>query len=232
MHFNDELLRWGEKTQLSFNGTVFNPTEIERLRYTMPNVTMRSTRADALLFVDEDSLGLRLPDDFTIVLSAEGDLQGAKGEVTLRSTQGDVLIEGSIDLAQEIVFDIDASTTDFQLAELLQNEQLGPLSMNIKSKGRGTDPRTLDAELQCLVSSFQFNGYPIKDLELNGQLKEGKGDLDSHYKDEQLNATLTGTIDLDSITPRYTLDLDVIGADLEALGLTTKPDSHLHADSR
>ena len=223
LRFTDDRLNWGQDTRIAFGGTLSNATDMDRLTYAFPNVTLQSTRSDALRFIDEDSLGIRLPDQFSVALSANGDLEGAEGTVALKSSQGNVNMRGRFDMAQDILFDVDLTVDEYQLGQLLQNEAIGSLSLSVNTNGSGTDINDLDAELQAVVQQMTFNGYDIQDLELSGQMNNGAGTVTSRYKDENLNVRLLGAVELDSIASEFMMDLDVIGIDMQALGLVEKP---------
>src|SRR5690606_13538286 len=121
-----------------------------------------------------------------------------------------------------ISFDADIEIKEYKLNELLKNDQLGALSLTLKTNGSGNDINSLDAVLDANISSFQFNNYAIKDLAINGKIKDGKGDVVSKYKDQNLDLDLNAEVILDSIAPRVSAHLNVIGANMQSLGLMTR----------
>lgn len=223
LQFSDDRLLWGESTELSFEGRLEYPTEPERLAFEFPNISLHTTRGDAIRFLAEDSVGIRLPEALALNLSAVGTLEKSSGNVILKTSFGDATVKGQFDRTETIAFEIDASVKEFQVGRLLLDERFGALSLQVQSNGNGDDIGSLNAELEAVVEQFQINGYAITNLQLQGEMTDGSGTIASRYKDENLNATLDGTVVLDSIASEFGIDLDVIGMDMQALGITDKP---------
>jgi len=132
----------------------------------MPQISVEATREDILKFISEDSIGVRLPDQFSLDADVIGDLKKMDGNVLLLSDLGDVEIVGSFDLEDAISYQIDGSVVNFRVDELLDNEELGTLVMTIESQGSGTDLTTLSSTLQATIQEFTFQDYAIIDLEI------------------------------------------------------------------
>src|SRR5690606_37932748 len=111
------------------------------------------------------------------------------------------------------------SIEDYKLNELLQNEQLGTLSLNLKANGKGKNINNLDAHVEATVAHFNYNNYDINYLKIIGDIKNGRGKVTSNYKDYNLEMDLYATVILASVAPEANLELNIIGADLRALGI-------------
>ena len=220
LNFNNSNIGWGNSTLLSLNGMIYQATNPNQISYSLSNVQAKSTRADLIRFVNEDSLGIRLPDRFSSLLQVEGDRSMAKGVIQIRSSQGDIHLKGKFNMNERISFDGHASIDRYLVGQLLNDPRMGALSMSISTNGRGTDLNSLDAELNSIVTEWKFNNYLIQNLQLQGSMKEGIGKIESYYKDTNLHAELKGNARIDSIASEYRLELNIIGADLQALGLT------------
>ncbi len=223
IEFGQNDFQWGPSTKITFDGRVQHILSSENLHFILPNVTLSSTRNDIMAFIHEDSLGIKLPEQISIKSSLEGGNTAVESKGTIRSTFGDIAYDASVNVENTIAYEFVSTVSGLRLEKLLQNEQLGPLSLSITSSGSGDDIQNLDATLEILVQDMVLNNYAIKDLSLTGSMQHGEGSISSQYKDENLNAQLDGTIRLDSIQSAYSLDLNVIGVDLEAMGVTQKP---------
>ncbi|MGA9326459.1 MAG: translocation/assembly module TamB domain-containing protein, partial [Salegentibacter sp.] len=102
------------------------------------------------------------------------------------------------------------------------NKSLGKLNLSLSAKGQGTDVNSLDATMEANISSFQYNKYEIKDLKISGDLEDGAGNITSNYKDANINANLDAYVELDSVKPAVNLNLNLKGANLQALGITSR----------
>src|SRR5690606_39536954 len=73
MDIRQAVVAWGSDTRLQARGSVANAMDPERLRLNLPLLTMQSSRRDLLAFVDENQMGIKLPEEFRL----NGDLRGA-----------------------------------------------------------------------------------------------------------------------------------------------------------
>lgn len=215
-------VRWGNTTRISANGFIQNATNPDNLKFNIPRFSAQTKRSDLVQFFSEKDLGVSLPQDVSLKGSAKGNVNDVFAKAQITTSQGIATIDGHFKNDTQISFDADIEIKEYKLNELLQNDQLGALSLTIKTNGSGNDINSLDAVLDANISSFQFNNYAIKDLAINGKIKDGKGDVVSKYKDQNLDLDLNAEVILDSIAPRVSAHLNVIGANLQSLGLMTR----------
>lgn len=219
IQFPDVRVRWGNTTQVFAAGSLKNATDPDNLKFNISTFVAKTNRNDLIKFVNEEDLGVSLPKDISLKGNAKGNLEDVVASVDLTTSQGIATFNGHFKNDADISFDADLEIAEYKLGELLQDEQLGALSLNLKTAGSGKDINNLDAVLDANISSFKFNGYAIEDLAINGKIKEGKGNLISNYKDKNLNLDLTADIVLDSIAPQVMASLNIIGVNLQSLGL-------------
>lgn len=206
-------------TRISANGRLQNATDPNTIQFNIPNFSAITKRSDIIQFVDEEQLGVSLPEDVKLLGNIKGTPNTIYADATLTTTQGVASIAGNFKNGKILEFDADLSIEDYKLNQLLQNEQLGALSLSLKANGKGATINNLDATIDATVSSFTYNNYDINDLKLAGDIKNGRGKVTSKYKDYNLNMDLYATVVLDSVSPEATMELNIIGADLKALGL-------------
>ncbi|HEA28823.1 MAG TPA: translocation/assembly module TamB [Leeuwenhoekiella sp.] len=215
-------LHWGNTTSISANGTIYNTTNPEKLRYDFPKIRVKMAKNDLLRFINEDSLGVSVPQNVQLAADVAGTTEQVDALVNLTTSSGNIGLDGNANFGNAIAFDGEVHVDSLQLGQILKNEQLGALSLKIAAKGSGSDLSTLDAQLDATVESMAFNDYAIKDLQINGTLKNGEGDIKSTYKDENLDAALNTHVVLDTASVNANVNLDVKGADLQALSLTSR----------
>ncbi|MFD2828171.1 translocation/assembly module TamB domain-containing protein [Leeuwenhoekiella polynyae] len=211
---------WGNQTNLSLQGSIYNATDPDQLAFNIPVYKINSTKSDLNRFLNEQELGVQLPKKVQLAGSLKGNMTKVITKSKLSTTEGAVRLNGTAGFGDAINFEGDVVATQIQLGNLIQNEMLGVLDMKLTATGSGSTLNDLDATLKATVDSLGFNDYTFKDLNLNGTFKNGEGNLASTYKDENLNMKLDASVSLDSIASTATVDLDFIGADLQALGLT------------
>ncbi len=212
-------VNWGGSTQISATGTLENITDSKTLQFNIPKFNVNTQRSDLVEFVNEEELGISLPENVKLSGVLNGSLDNIVAKATLNTSHGEATLDGNFKNQNTITYDAVVTVKDYQIDQLLNNPQLGDLSLTISSSGSGTTINTLDAKLDATISKFNLNNYAIEDLKINGSVKDGTGRFFSTYKDSNLNLNLDGFVVLDSIAPEVKAELNIIGANLQALGL-------------
>ncbi len=218
----DAGIRWGSQTAIFASGRLYHPTDPKRLGFDFSKVLIRSTRADMNRFMNEDSLGIRYPEEARITAKLTGNMEDITAEALLETTLGNINLKGNYENRDSLAFLVDMQIENLQLDTLLQNPQLGNLYLTVKANGQGKDINSLDASVQATVDSFSFNDYPIVNWQLDGSIADGSGMIESVYLDSNLNVKLNAHVVLDSVAPEVDASLHLIGADLFALGIMDK----------
>ena len=215
-------ISWGSQTNVALNGQIRNATDPDHIYFNIPRFRLNSTKSDLNYFFDEKQMGIHLPKTLALSGNLAGTPSDLKADATLKSSLGDIMAKGNFQNTQEIAFQADVKVDSLSLGELLQNPALGKLSLNLKAKGSGNTMNTLDAQLETNISHFSYNDYPITDLKITGDINDGSGDVKSSYRDDNLDADLLANVVLDSVSPEVTVNLDLAGADLAALGIVNR----------
>lgn len=216
---NNTKINWGDSTKISLNGTIKDITNPDKLKLNVPSFKASTKRNDLLQIVDESALGIHMPEDILITGEIKGTLDNISTNTQINTTQGLATINGNFKNSAEISYNADIKVENFNIGSLLMNPKFGELSLTLNAEGSGKNINNLDAKLNTNVSKFIVENYIIKDLNLVGDLENGKGKITSTYKDENLNIDINADVDLDSINTKATLNLNLIGANLKALGL-------------
>lgn len=216
-------LFWGKTTAITGSGKIFNATRPDQIAFDLPNLSFRSTRADIATFIDEKALGIQIPS----TLSGSGNIAGSPEDmevtVEIASSLGDISVDGHFQTAPQIAFSGEVEAKTLQVGDLVQMKSLGPVSFDLVTAGEGRSIDSLDATLEGNISSFLYNGYEFQDIALYAKVEDGAGYAEMDYKDHNLNVKMNSFIQLDSVSPKIATSIDVIGADLLALGLVRRP---------
>ncbi len=212
-------LKWGKESKLTASGLLFNLTQPDSIRYDLNNITLVSNQKDINKFISSKELGISLPKTITIAGSLSGTMTSVTTDSRITIPEGMALIDASVTFGNTPSFNGNIKVDTLQLGKLLQNEQLGPISFQVKGSGTGTAPSNIDATVDGSISQFQFNGYSYKDIGFSGELKEGTGDMTAQINDPNLNMKANASITLETDKNKVTLTTNIIGADLKKLGL-------------
>lgn len=215
-------IRWGEATKIYGSGVLQNVTDPDTLSYNFSNLRFVSTRSDLSRFVNEKDLGIELPKNVELSGTFKGSSSSLVTDSQLTTTLGIVDLDGDFKFGDTIEFDTTVNASEINLAQLLQMPSLGNLNIDLKTQGSGTSINDLDATLQSTIASFSYNGYQINNVPINGSFANGEGEITSRYRDDNLDMTLATQMDLDSISTTANIDIDIIGVDLRAFGITSQ----------
>lgn len=211
-------LQWHD-SNLTATGSLHNITTPRKLVFNFPTIKAASSSADLSKFIDEKELGISLPETFTLTARASGALDNFTADAQLNTTAGAITAKGSFNNQGKIAFDADIKVEELELNKILNDSVLGNVNLIITATGSGSNINTLDGKMKIHVLQAGLKNYNVKNLVINGHFKNGEGNITSKYKDEHLNLILVSDLTLDSINPKATVQLDLIGADLQALGL-------------
>lgn len=209
-------------TGINTSGSISNIMNPERLKFNLPTVQLNSSRGDLNRLINEDSLGIRIPDEISLRGSLSGNPENITASAVLESSDGEIDLDGAFQSGETLAFNADIKTSELDLGNLLSNESLGKLNIDIKASGGGQDVNSLDATLEANIQSFTYNEYEIQNLPITGNITNGSGTVQTNYRDENIEAQLDAVVQLDSVAPEFDLDLDVEGAKLKPLGLTAR----------
>ena len=215
-------VNWGNSTRLQVRGTVSNPMDTDRLRLDLPILNFRSRRADLMAFVNESQLGIRLPEEIRLDSELKGSFNDLVADVSLIMPEGEIRLNGHYVNTDQIAFNADLQVNQLQLNQLLQNDQLGALTFDIHTEGKGSSLEDLDAVLTSDFKELNYNNNDFSGLVLEGEIANGKGNLNLVFEGENLDVALEALAELDSVSPTYQVNLDLRGIDLFNLGLTAR----------
>ncbi|MFS4446518.1 translocation/assembly module TamB domain-containing protein [Maribacter sp. 2307UL18-2] len=222
LQIREMRLNWGQNTTLTSEGNLNHVAQIDSLSFDFNTIRAATLREDVLKFVSERELGIPVPETVLIEGGAFGDLNDVDLNASLKIPEGMARLQGNFQSKKQIRFNGNLKIDSVQLNKLLNNEQLGGLSLQMNFKGSGNDINTLNAEFDAEFSQLSLNTYNFSNLQLQGEINNGIGKATLDFKDENLNLTSTIDVVLDSVFSTIKLDLNIIGADLHALGIANE----------
>ncbi|CAD5253350.1 MULTISPECIES: translocation/assembly module TamB [unclassified Imperialibacter] len=217
---NDALINWGDETTLSWNGALKNVLDVQHLQFAAAPFTFKTSRTDVVKFMSEDELGVAVPETITLDLTANGELDESTILASLTTPDGRINVNGKFSNKERLSFAADIDVKELRLGKLLKSDQIGMLTFTAEAAGSGSNLPSLNASLQSDFQTLEFNRYDFSGLALAGNMKEGKGDVDLLFKDENLDVSMKALIELDTSSSTVNMVLDLKGADLLALGIT------------
>ncbi len=112
-----------------------------------------------------------------------------------------------------------ASTFDFDLGTLVDNDLLGRTTFNANVNGHGFDINNLSSKVDGKLAYFDFKGYRYNNLTVNGTFNKKKFEGALLVDDKNLNLNFSGDVDLSEKLPKYSFYAEIKGAKLNELKL-------------
>ncbi|WP_158977904.1 translocation/assembly module TamB [Cellulophaga sp. L1A9] len=215
-------LNWGENTQLIAQGKLYDGMQPDVLSFDFNTIQAISSRKDILTFVSESELGISVPKTIKLNAVASGSPDEIKGYIALKIPEGAAKITGNYSAKDQIAFEGKLKVDNLRLDKLLKNEQLGAISMTMNLSGNGNSINSLNANLETDFTQLELKDYDFSNLKLDGKIVNGNGDINLNFKDDNLNLQANTKVNLDTLTSAVKLNLNIIGADLYALGITNE----------
>jgi hypothetical protein len=207
----DETLIFFQADDISFNAEGLRDIPIQTLKQTKRlNIPKAIDR-----FGDVNFRG-----NFTGYLNdfvAYGKFTSALGsfgtDILLRQEEGTTFYEGSL------------SVNDFNLSDLLQNDDLDRVSFNLELDGKGLALDEIVASAKGKIDYLDFKEYRYDQIELNGEFSSKKFNGALSVKDENLKLDFEGKINADTSILASDFQLRVDEARLAKLNLFNQEDS-------
>lgn len=211
-----------KSTRIEGTGSIRNLQDPENLVFNLPDFRMNTVKEDLLNFTSEEEIGISLPERLSLKGNFAGSMEDIETNSILNTSEGILTIDGNFKIGNQIAFDTSIQGDSIALGNLLQNEKLGSLDLRLEAKGSGSSVNDIDARLVSTISSFSYNGYEFRNIDLEGEFENGQGPINLYYQDPNLVMEAQTLLTLDTVSPRLDFTVYLDGANLGELGITQK----------
>lgn len=220
LNINRAQLAWGGDTRVGVKGQIKNALDIDRLWVDIDPVTFQTNRTDMKILMSQSDSSMTLPESIQLSLVLKGGLENMQANAKLVAPEGEIQVGAIYAYNQVHKLESTIFIDELDLETLLSNPQLGLVTFNAELNAQGTSVDDLVMNLNSEFDHLNLYGYDYDGLKLDAEISNGIGNLGISFQDENLDVVLIGDLDLDSINSKVNLDLDIRGADLNALNLS------------
>ncbi len=215
--------RWGKETQVNLKGQIDQPMNMDRLAWRLDTLTFASVQGDLDRLYPEDSVGIAYPGNVGIGLKSEGTLDSFSVRSSMDAYEAILNLDAEVAaMGENYRFDIQSRLSPFPMGELLQNPVFGNLGFELKAVGTTGPPEAIDLQVETDFTALEWNRYDYEGLSLTAAISNGRGDVELNHQDEWLDMNLLAAIGIGEDDLKVDLDLDLIGADLYRLNLSSR----------
>lgn len=211
-----------------FNGKV-HLKGLPDINNTMIDVNCRQLNANI-----KDVLAFNLPHGKKITVpaklqqiktvSAQGDFTGKYNNfnvnAALSTNLGDARCDARLDFSDKPwVYTGLVETQNLQLGNLLPTDIVNDITGNIRIEGKGTKIKDMNTVVNGNISSIDFKGIPIRDINIEGNVRSNVITGSLSCSDNNFDITAQGIVDFTEEDPVYKINADVNNINLSTLKL-------------
>ncbi|MFT6749252.1 MAG: hypothetical protein ACJAQ1_001187, partial [Flavobacterium sp.] len=212
-------------TKASISGTIKGMPNAETAYFDLNIKQFQTTAKDIKGFVPNGTIptNITLPQSMLLVGNFKGAITNFETKLDLKSSMGNAKIDATFDQRRknQEKYIADATLDNFNFGKLIQNNQIGILSVRAKVSGQGLNPKTANAKVQGKIIKADFNKYQYTNINLNGAIANGKFNAKVNANDPNLTFDLVSNGGFNGKYPNAKLNLKIDIADLRKLNLYT-----------
>lgn len=213
-------------TSLSIEGNVKNLSDPDKMSIQVSLNRFYTTSKDVYTVLADSLIptSIQLPDSIQLTGNLKGLIKAPTISSMLTTSSGNLKVNGKFDFRSAPSYNTDVEAIGLNIGKILkQPETMGKLDMNASVKGTGITMEEIRAQVDVLVSRFQYNKYEYKDFKINGSLNKYLFSGEASLHDPNLDFTIKGDLDYTKEIPLYKLNLNLVNADFQKLNLSERP---------
>ncbi|MTI20909.1 translocation/assembly module TamB, partial [Fulvivirga sp. RKSG066] len=211
-------------THLVANGSAKGLPDINAASFDLNVKELQTTRKDVEKVLADTLLpaNLTLPQQVSSSFKVKGKASDFDLDLNLKSTMGNLDFAGAMALQEDSVYSYygDIQISELNLGQLIQNPELGMVSLKTTVDGRGFTIEELNTTVEGVVTSIAYKNYDYKKIQIDGTIKNQQFDGKVSFDDPNLIFDFNGLVNLNDSVPEYRFDLDLQRADFQALNLS------------
>lgn len=108
---------------------------------------------------------------------------------------------------------------DFKLGEILKDDLIGIVSLNAEIDGEGFSFDKINSSVKGVISEFEYNTYPYKNVSINGIVKNKHFNGEMEVNDDNIKLNFNGLADLSQEVYQFDFKASVDYCDLYELNI-------------
>ncbi len=216
------VLRTGEKTVLRTDFHITGLPHAETAYFHFPDLKINSGRQDIQMMAGSAiPATIEIPQDINVQAVFKGKMKDFATTIGVNTSIGNGLLLATVDKDEN--FSANINLLDFDLGSLLKDKEMyGPVSLTAEAKGRGLDPKTVNAKIKANVSKLFLNKYTYRKLTLDGAVSNQQFEGKINLNDENAVFDFAGLVNFKRGNERFKFQLEMKGADLQKLHFSEK----------
>ncbi len=214
-------------THVKASGTIKGLPDMNKVYFDVKIADFNTNKGDIARLVPASSIpsNIKLPNTVNARGTFKGGINSFTTNMSVRSPDGAVDAIATINMAKGVknmTYTIDAKANDLNVGKLTgQEKNVGLVTMNLKVKGAGTDPKTANATFSGDMVKATIQGYAYQNMTFTGSADHGHISTVARMKDPNLNFSLDAKADMNKKYPSVLMTLDLDSANVQKLGFSS-----------
>ncbi|MCW3160135.1 translocation/assembly module TamB [Chryseobacterium oryctis] len=216
-----------DQLRVAASGRIKNAMNPNHLFYDVNIADFSSSSKTIYNLVPKNTIpsNISLPSNFSIKGTAKGTTKIVNTNLNLYSTLGNASLDAQIDMRKKNheLYNVKANLQALQIGKIIQNKEIGAISVQIYAKGESFDLKNTKADLKGHVSSAVYKGYRYQNMNLTGKINRGVYHINLDSEDPNANVKLIASGVYNEKNPTIKVNGKVIKLDVNKLGFYEKP---------
>lgn len=215
-----------QNTRINLKGTINGLPEVNKLNASLAINTLSTTKKDIESLIPKNTLpaNITLPDRIDLHGTIAGNMASLKTALDVSTNLGSATVNGTFgNLTTPVSFQYNTvlTTRSLNLGKILQNEQsFGTVTANVTAIGKGTDPKTANANIKGAIQSAVINKYNYTNVQLNASIARQQLLADMNVNDPNIHLALQAKSDLSARFPAVQITAAIDSVKTLPLNLT------------
>jgi hypothetical protein len=215
-----------QQTSVEMSGSIKGLPDMKKLQANLVIKDISSSSKDVYALLPKGTIpnSVTLPAQFNLSGSVKGNEKNLVADLLLNTTLGSLTFQGTLkDPADSnnIQYDALVTTQSLDLKQFLQQPDLGPLTMRVKAKGKGYNPKTMNAAVDGSIAKAEYKGYTYRDFNVNGSIAQQQFTLHAGIQNAPVHFSLESSGSFAGKYPAIKLHAIIDSVKTQELHLTT-----------
>ncbi len=223
--FDKLAVEMGKNTSMQAHGNIKGLPTIDKTNFDIVLTHLHTSNHDLSTFLPNTILSaFQLPEDIALSGSFKGMISDFNAAIDAHTSDGNFNADVAMQGVQSTPhYKGNVVVKSLNIGKILkQKPLLGKATLSADVDGKGFTLETMNVMLNAKIDSFFINKYTYSNLNIRGNIKDkffvGHADI----KDPNLDLNFDGKVDMNKQVNQYSFLLDIQGADLQNLNLTSQ----------
>lgn len=227
LRINRLRLQGLQQTNVEVSGTLKGLPDAKKVYadLTIKNISSSATDLRNILPKGSIPSNITLPARMTLTGKLTGSTRSLTTNLQLNSSLGSAGIKGKASNlldTNNISYDVVVNTRSIDLQKLLNQPDLGPVTLDLTAKGRGINPKTMDAAVKGTIAAATYKGYTYQNFELDGNIAQQVFAVKAGIQNEPVHIALDASGNVAGEWPAGKFDIMIDSLKTLPLNLTTE----------